>query len=222
VALWTRIEGMQALVETLEETLTGLLEYYGCEPTLLDVSGPGEVGAGPRARPENARPDGGRPPGAAPTFEAILESKKHSSADLPFKVRGTSPATYREAADLGKQVCATSTTSTSAAAGLRLDDLWIHTDPSPAGGPLGYFRQWFEAADGVLDAGSRLAQPVDVALYEFAVRRFGVRRDFVGWRPELSLNQRREREGCPEWAPQVETVDGGTVVKIRDEEAISM
>ncbi len=129
-------------------------------------------------------------PAVPPDFDAILELRKAA-------LRARDPAQD---------------------AGLRLDDLWISTDPFPGNSPLDRFRQWFEAADGVLDAGSRLAQNVDVALYEFAVRRFGLRRDFVAWRPELSINQWRERQGRPEWAPRVMTVDGGTALKVDDEE----
>jgi hypothetical protein len=49
------------------------------------------------------------------------------------------------------------------------------------------------------------------------VRRFGIRREFVAWRPELSLVQQREREGRAEWAVQVETIDGEIVLKLGDE-----
>ncbi len=63
------------------------------------------------------------------------------------------------------------------------------------------------------DAGSRLSQKVDVAPSEFAVRQFGIRREFVAWRPELSLEQWRGREDRPEWDAWVETVDGGAVLK---------
>lgn len=153
-ALWTRLEGLRVMVDTLEEMLVRMLEYQGS----------GRVGA-------------------APTFEAILKSRKAAILE-------------------------------SRAA----EDLWIDTDPFPGRSPLAGLRQWFEAAEGVLGASSRLAQKVDVALYEFAVRHFGVRREFVAWRPELSLNQWRERQGRPEWQPRVVTVEGETVLKLDDEE----
>ncbi|HEV2424538.1 MAG TPA: hypothetical protein VGZ29_06905 [Terriglobia bacterium] len=59
----------------------------------------------------------------------------------------------------------------------------------------------------------RVTRKVDVALYRFAVRRFGARREFAAWRPELSLDQWRERRSSPGWAPPVTTVEGRVLLK---------
>ena len=189
-ALWTRIEGFRVLVETLQELLTRMLEYHGCSGGVLTAANLGKTAERTAVRTPPL-------PSEAPRFEAILKSRK--TASVASRAAGEGPE--------------------RSAAGLRLDDLRISLGPFlPDATPLDGFRQWFEAADGVLGAGSRLAQSVDVALYEFAVRQFGIRREFVAWRPELGLDQWRERQGRPEWAVQVETVDGEVLVRVDDEE----
>ena len=210
-ALWTRIAGFEVLVETLEELLVRMLEYHGgalCSGGVLTADDPMRCSGGVPTADKDGTGDATvstpRPavrtsplPSEAPAFEAILKSRK--AAIRESRAPGGGPE--------------------DSAPSLSLDDLRIHLDPFlPNESPLDGLRLWFEAADGVLRAGHRLAQRVDVALYEFAVRRFGIQREFVAWRPALGLDQWREREGRPEWAPRVTTVEGEVVVKLSDEE----
>ena len=188
-ALWTRIEGFRVLVETLEETLRQVLEHYAS-----GCSG-GLPTAGKRTGDAPVRTP--PLPSEAPDYNAVLKSRQ--AAILQSRAAGRGPE--------------------DSLPGLSLDDLRIHLDPFlPNATPLDGLRQWFEAAEGVRDAGLLLAQRVDVALYEFAVRRFGIRREFVAWRPELGLDQWRAREGRAEWAPRVTTVDGQVLVKVSGED----
>ncbi len=62
----------------------------------------------------------------------------------------------------------------------------------------------------------RSTHKVKVALYEWAVSRFGIREEFLVWRPNLSSVQRDTREGRPEWAVRVVTTTGKTLVKLSD------
>jgi len=64
--------------------------------------------------------------------------------------------------------------------------------------------------------GLRASHKVTVALYEWAVSRFGIREEFLQWRPELSMAQRQTRRERPEWAVRVTTVTGKTLVKLSD------
>jgi hypothetical protein len=175
-ALWTRIEGFQVLVETLEEMLQRMLECHGA---------------------------GGA--GAAPSFASILKSRKQrlrnraeaerNGREIPGCARHGTPEDLQSGdsgrsaamAEVGTAEAGTSAACTGGAAGeprgeveardedspaeaegiVSLDDLWTSAEPFPGSTPRDGLRQWFEAADGVLSAGWRLAQRVDVALYEF-------------------------------------------------------
>ena len=62
----------------------------------------------------------------------------------------------------------------------------------------------------------RGSHKVTVALYEWAVSRFGIREEFLQWRPTLSLVQLETRRDRPEWAVRVVTVTGKTLVRLSD------
>jgi hypothetical protein len=105
-------------------------------------------------------------------------------------------------------------------------------------------RYWFRAARHSYVKSDRELQKVEVALYELAVERFGVRKSFLEWRPRLSLDQwspygpdprapvgsgiclepgpgePQPRKNRPEWAVRVETVDAGAWAKLRDGQLI--
>ncbi|HXJ92808.1 MAG TPA: hypothetical protein VMT20_07990 [Terriglobia bacterium] len=85
------------------------------------------------------------------------------------------------------------------------------------GGELQHaLRIWFDAVRYVLVPVMRSTHQVTVALYDWAVSRFGIREEFLVWRPNLSSVQRDTREGRPEWAVRVVTTTGKTLVKLRD------
>ncbi len=226
-ALWTRLEGFGELVATLEEMLARMLQYHS------EGGGLGGLELNPAKRKLGFEAPTFR--AVLKWRKAVMRAALRGSAAVPAAVAEASR--LRPGADetsappragcpryvdsrrnenrnshTGNREPATENRPEppieNSAAGLHLDDLWIETDPlAPSGSPLDGLRLWFEAADGVLRAGSHLEQKVDVALYEFAVRRFGIRREFVAWRPQLSLDQWRERRGRPEWEVQVTTVD---------------
>ncbi len=75
---------------------------------------------------------------------------------------------------------------------------------------------WFVAVWHALVPAIRTSHQVTVALYEWAVSRFGIREEFLIWRPNLSLAQLDTREGRPEWAARVVTVTGKTLVRLKD------
>jgi hypothetical protein len=77
-------------------------------------------------------------------------------------------------------------------------------------------RIWFGAVWQALVPGLRGTHKVTVALYEWATSRFGIREEFLRWRPNLSLAQLETRQGRPEWAVRVTTVTGKTLVKLSD------
>jgi hypothetical protein len=77
-------------------------------------------------------------------------------------------------------------------------------------------RIWFAAVWHALVPALRGSHKVTVALYEWAVSRFGIREEFLQWRPNLSLAQLESRQGRPEWAVRVVTVTGKTLVKLSD------
>jgi hypothetical protein len=86
----------------------------------------------------------------------------------------------------------------------------------PAGELQRALRIWFVALWQALVPVIRGSQKVTVALYEWAVNRFGIREEFVAWRPGPSLNQLETREDGPEWAMRLVTVTGKTLVKLKD------
>jgi len=75
-------------------------------------------------------------------------------------------------------------------------------------------RNWFGAVGHALVPGLRATHKVKVALYEWAVSRFGIREKFLLWRPELSMAQLETRRDRPDWAVRVATVTGRTLVKL--------
>jgi hypothetical protein len=77
-------------------------------------------------------------------------------------------------------------------------------------------RLWLWAVDHALVPALRGSHKVTVALYDWAVSRFGIREEFLQWRPNLSLAQLDTRQDRPEWAVRVVTVTGKTLVKLRD------
>ena len=77
-------------------------------------------------------------------------------------------------------------------------------------------RNWFRAVWQALVPGLRGTHKVKVALYEWAVSRFGIREEFLVWRPNLSLAQLETRHDRPEWAVRVVTATGKTLVKLSD------
>ena len=77
-------------------------------------------------------------------------------------------------------------------------------------------RIWFVAVWHALLPVMRSTYKVTVALYDWAVSRFGIREEFVAWRPELSVAQLQTRQDRPEWATRVVTVTGKTLVKLQD------
>jgi hypothetical protein len=77
-------------------------------------------------------------------------------------------------------------------------------------------RLWFWAVEHALVPALRGSHKVTVALYDWAVSRFGIREEFLQWRPKLSLAQLDTRSGRPEWAVRVVTVTGKTLVKLSD------
>jgi len=77
-------------------------------------------------------------------------------------------------------------------------------------------RNWFHAVWQALVPGLRGTHKVTVALYDWAVSRFGIREEFLQWRPNLSLAQLDTRRGRAEWAVRVVTVTGKILVKLRD------
>jgi len=77
-------------------------------------------------------------------------------------------------------------------------------------------RIWFVAVWHALVPAIRASHNVTVALYEWAVSRFGIREEFLQWRPNLSSVQLDSRSERPEWAVRVVTVTGKTLVKLRD------
>ena len=77
-------------------------------------------------------------------------------------------------------------------------------------------RIWFVALGHALVPVMRASHKVTVALYDWAVSRFGIREEFLQWRPNLSLAQLETRQGRPEWAVRVVTVTGKTLVKLKD------
>ena len=77
-------------------------------------------------------------------------------------------------------------------------------------------RIWLHALWHALVPALRGSHKVTVALYDWAVSRFGIREEFLIWRPNLSLAQLESRQGRPEWAARVVTVTGKTWVKLSD------
>ena len=77
-------------------------------------------------------------------------------------------------------------------------------------------RLWFHALWHALGPAIRGSHKVTVALYDWAVSRFGIREEFLQWRPNLSPAQRHTRHDRPEWAVRVVTVTGKTLVKLSD------
>jgi hypothetical protein len=77
-------------------------------------------------------------------------------------------------------------------------------------------RIWFGAVWHALVPALRGSHQVTVDLYDWAVSRFGIREEFLRWRPTLSLAQLDTRQGRPEWAVRVTTVTGKTLVKLSD------
>ncbi len=76
-------------------------------------------------------------------FDAILESKK---AAIVVGPRAHNPSRRPEPAT---DNCQADSRTGDCVDGLRLDDLWIHTDLFAAShSPLDRLRQWFEAAGG--------------------------------------------------------------------------
>jgi hypothetical protein len=77
-------------------------------------------------------------------------------------------------------------------------------------------RLWLWAVEHTLVPALRGSHKVTVALYDWAVSRFGIREEFLQWRPNLSLAQLDTRHDRPEWAVRVVTVSGKTLVKLSD------
>jgi hypothetical protein len=77
-------------------------------------------------------------------------------------------------------------------------------------------RIWLHAVWHALVPVLRGSHKVTVALYDWAVSRFGIREEFLRWRPNLSLAQLDTRHDRPEWAVRVTTVTGKTLVKLSD------
>jgi hypothetical protein len=77
-------------------------------------------------------------------------------------------------------------------------------------------RIWLHAVWHALVPVLRGSHKVTVALYDWAVSRFGIREEFLYWRPNLSLAQLDTRQDRPEWAVRVVTVTGKTWVKLSD------
>jgi hypothetical protein len=77
-------------------------------------------------------------------------------------------------------------------------------------------RIWLHAVWYSLTPVLRASHKVTVALYDWAVSRFGIREEFLYWRPNLSLAQLDTRQDRPEWAVRVVTVTGKTWVKLSD------
>ncbi|HEY6290549.1 MAG TPA: hypothetical protein VI455_03180, partial [Terriglobia bacterium] len=75
---------------------------------------------------------------------------------------------------------------------------------------------WFDAVRDALTGGMAGQHKSLVALYELAVDRFGIRYEFLEWRPTLSPNQWTERKQRPEWQVRVLTVDGKAWAKLED------
>jgi hypothetical protein len=85
-----------------------------------------------------------------------------------------------------------------------------------------YLLDWFAAVDHTSQGALLCSHRVEVALYDLAVQRCGIRREFLDWRPNLSAVQEeaqvqgQARRDRPEWQIRVVTADGETWVKLRD------
>ncbi len=77
-------------------------------------------------------------------------------------------------------------------------------------------RIWVQAVWHALVRVMRGSHEVMVTFYDWAVSRFGIREEFLLWRPNLSLAQLDTRQHRPEWAVRVATVTGKTLVKLSD------
>lgn len=79
-----------------------------------------------------------------------------------------------------------------------------------------FMLDWQAAVDYTGHHANLSAHQVEVTLYDVAVYCFGIRRQFLEWRPRLSSVQLETRRERPEWQVRVMTADGEAWVKLSD------
>jgi len=75
---------------------------------------------------------------------------------------------------------------------------------------------WYSALDFLAEPIAKAQRHMEIALYEIAVSRFGIREEFLKWRPRINDLEWWPRKNRPEWQIRVQTVDGRWLAKLLD------
>lgn len=79
-----------------------------------------------------------------------------------------------------------------------------------------FMLDWLAAVDYTGHHANLSAHQAEVTLYDVAVYCFGIHRQFLEWRPQLSSVQLETRRERPEWQVRVTAADGEAWVKLSD------